>query len=66
MGQRGYPLGEGHLLLVIARRFESIGEIDTGALVTPEAVAGLIEFQADLHVGNGVGGHQQLVAVQAW
>lgn len=46
-------------------RFEGVGEVDAGALLGAEAVAGLGELEADFHVGDGVGGHHQLEGVEA-
>lgn len=46
-------------------RFKGVGQIDAEALAGAEAVAGIGEFQADLHVADGVGGHQEFEAVQA-
>src|ERR1700730_16391295 len=65
MSERRYQRRKLALLFVVACRFESVGEIDTGAFVASKAVAGLVELEADLHVGNGVRSHVQLVAVQA-
>ena len=45
--------------------FKGVCQVDAGAFVAAEAVAGLVKFEADFHVGDGVGGHHQLVAVQA-
>ncbi len=46
-------------------RFEGVGEVDAGAFLGAEAVAGLGELEADFHVRDGVGRHHQLVAVEA-
>ena len=66
MGERRHPFREGHLLTVIASRFEGVSEVDAGSLVAAEAVAGLIEFEANLHVGNRVRCHQEFVAMEPW
>ena len=47
------------------RRLQRIRQIHPRSLVALEAVAGLVELEADLEVRDGVGCHQQLVAVQA-
>ncbi len=46
-------------------RFERVGEVNAGAFFGAKAVAGLSELEADLHVGDGVGGHHQLEGVEA-
>ena len=48
----------------LRRRFQGVGEVDANSLLRFEAIAGLSELQADLHVGDGVRGHQQFVAVE--
>ena len=53
------------LLREVVRRLQRVGEVDPRALVAAEAIAGLVELEADLQVRDGVGRHQQLVAVQA-
>ena len=45
-------------------RLQCVRQIDPRPLVTAEAIAGLVELEPDLEVRDGVGRHQQLVAVQ--
>ena len=68
LGIRGYDfvrnygskVGEHKLLLP---PFESVGEVDTGAFLCVKAIAGLVELEADFHMGDSVGGHHEFVAV---
>ena len=53
------------LELLVARRLQRIRQVHPRPLVAAKAVAGLVELEADLEVRDGVGRHQQLVAVQA-
>ena len=46
-------------------RFEGVGELDSDALLSVEAVAGLSEFETNFHVGDGVGGHHKFEGVQS-
>ena len=46
-------------------RFEGVGEVDAGAFLGGELVAGFGELEADFHVGDGVGGHHEFEGVEA-
>ena len=50
---------------VSAAGSQRVGQVDLRALVAAEAVARLVQLEADLEVRDRVGCHQQLVAVQA-
>src|SRR5207244_3006371 len=52
------------LLPDMTRWLERIRQIDPRPLGGTEAVAGLVELEPDLEVGDGVGRHQKLVAMQ--
>ena len=52
--------------LAFARRLECVRQVHPRPLVALEAVAGLVELEADLEVRDSVRRHQELVAVQAW
>jgi len=64
MGKCRNPFLELALFLVVAG-FEGVGEVDAGALLVAEAVARLIKLEPYFHVGDSIGSHQQLIAVQA-
>lgn len=40
--------------------------VNSSPLVAPEMVTGFAELEPDLEMRDGVGGHQEFVAVQAW
>ena len=50
---------------LLVRRIERVGQVHARPLVAGEAVAGLVQLEADLQVGDGVGRHEDLVTVQA-
>src|ERR1700683_5169948 len=45
--------------------FQCVGEIYAGAFITAKSITGLVKLEADFHMGDGVWGHHQLVAVKA-
>src|SRR5438093_9094434 len=49
----------------VLRRFQRIREVDVRARRAAKAVAGLEELEPDLEMCDGIGRHQQFVAVQA-
>ena len=50
---------------LLVRRIERVGQVHARPFVAGEAVAGFIQLEADLQVGDGVGRHEDLVTVQA-
>ena len=37
--------------------FQGVSKVNADSFIATETVAGFVKFEADLHVGDGVGGH---------
>ncbi len=65
VGLFGEKTSKGQDLVHLNRLFQRVGQVNAQPLATGKVIAGLVQLEAQLHMGHGVGGHHQLEAVEA-